>query len=186
MIEAPGDLLRVDRARWEKSPIMMEFPVPETAPYLVTSTRSLFWIQRSHGNKVRAATRVDFERRADLYMEIVQEVTTKGSQMEWGNVQPMTSAGLDKGVEHLTFYGLEKLVILASTEMDWTRLGMKTAPEELLGHKVISTAWLNPDYMVVVPEERDYLGFVMELEDGLILSVVHNASRAMAVLHGQD
>lgn len=186
MVEAPGDLLRVDRARWRKSPIMMEFPVPETAPYLVTSTRSLFWIHRSHGNKVRAATRDDFDRRADLYMEIVQEVSAKGVQMQWGNVQPMTSEGLGKGVEHLEFYGLGDLVILASTDMDWARLGMKTAPEELLGHKVISTAWLNPDYMAVIPEERDYLGFVMEMEDGLILSVVHNASRAMAVLHDRD
>ena len=40
-----------------RKPLMMEFRVPDTAPFLVTSSRSLFWVPRSNRGVIRAAVR---------------------------------------------------------------------------------------------------------------------------------
>lgn len=168
----PTDLVSVGELKTSRKnvPLMMEFSVnPETAPFLVTSTRDFVWVT-PRKDRVRAATRV--LGLPSFFMEVVREVARQGAEAEWGNVHPLTEGGIKACIEHLQFYGLLDMEMLVTSDVEIE------APPEMT---VRVAPWLDSGYVVVLPRERAYVGFVLTVPSGLGLCVFHNPSRAIAV-----
>lgn len=93
-------------------PLMLEYKVaPETAPYLVTSSSSVMWINEPHpGDIVKAAVRQMSI--SEFFTEVVEAVAAMGRQQKWGNVHPLTVEGLRAAVEHIEFYELGPVELL--------------------------------------------------------------------------
>jgi len=93
-------------------PLMLEYPVsPETAPYLVSSSSSVMWINEPHPNDmVKAAIRrATIE---EFFQEIIEAVVAMGRTQEWGNIHPLTLEGLQAAVEHVESYELGPVELL--------------------------------------------------------------------------
>ena len=87
-------------AKSGKPPLMMDnVPVSswETAPFLITSTRSLIWVDK------RESLRIGVRNCAPgiLFRSIVEEVAKQGDLESWGNVVSKP----EEGLEHLQFFG---------------------------------------------------------------------------------
>ena len=138
----------------ERPPLMLELQVPskECAPFLVSSTRSLLWVEASDSG-VRAGVRQCSP--SDLFFDLVEKVADKGESEGWGNVV----SSVEEGEEHLRYYGLD--------------------PEILLAPQV---PWLPAGWAVVVPKDRDYLGSVYDFGEGFVAALIHNAARGMAIV----
>lgn len=193
MSELASALLQVityeSRSRVERPgsvPLMMEFPVNSSlAPFLVSSSKSCLWISRSHNGLVRAATRA-VSAIEQYFLEVTKEIITEGRRREWGNVHPLTVSGIQAAIDHVRYYDLEELEILAHPQMPWGRISKKwktegrEIPLALLGLPVQPAPWLPKHTVLVVPRDREYVGFVLLFQER-IASVVHNASRGVGV-----
>lgn len=159
--------------RGAASPLLMEFQVnPELGPFLVSSTRSVQWV--SHASKtgmIRAAVR----KRHQIEEDVVAAVISMGTEMQWGNVHPLTTEGVRSCVEHLRYYELDPLEILVASDTDLEGVEL---PE---GVQALRADWLPADALVVVPVDRGYVGTVGTIGQHKAVAVVHNASRGMAV-----
>jgi len=93
-------------------PLMLEYKVaPETAPYLVTSSSSVMWINEPHpGEIVKAAVRQMSI--SEFFAEVIEATVAMGRQQQWGNVHPLTVEGLRAAVEHIEFYELGPVELL--------------------------------------------------------------------------
>jgi len=93
-------------------PLYLEFGVSEeTAPYLVTSTTSLMWINEPHpGPSVKAAIRT--VGLGEFFREVIEQVVLMGTQMQWGNVHPLTLEGIKAAIDHVEFYELGPVELL--------------------------------------------------------------------------
>jgi hypothetical protein len=187
-IPIPGDLLRlgtVDRRKPKAVPLMMEFAVnPQTGPFLVSSTRGVMWIA-PRTPKIRAASRP--LKLGPFFMEVIHEVAVMGAESKWGNVHPFSPEGLLNAVAHLRSYDLTDLEILKGPTTDLSAFPAPVSgPEEqpfLMGLPLVDAEWLEPGFLVVVPQDRDFVGFMLLFgERGL--AVVHNASRGVALCRG--
>lgn len=193
MSELASTLLQVithekpQRRAGKTVPLMLEFPVnPELSPFLVSSSRGLLWVG-AHEGRVRAATR-KVENLTDYFLEVVQEVAEIGQREKWENVYPLTKAGIQGAIDHLNFYDLKELEILAHPETEWGKIesewgaqeGNKTVPLALLGLPLQPAPWLPPNTVLVIPRDRQYVGFVLLYQE-LICSVIHNASRGIGI-----
>lgn len=168
-----------------KVPLMMEFQInPETSPFLVSSTRSLMWVSKFRENLIRAAVRRNVPSLGHYFMEVVLSVAQLGMEAEWGNVHPLSRKGIEAAVAHLGDYDLEDVVLLVSEEgfdKDIAKAWRDKGEEEtLLGKPYVRCDWLHPGYIVVVPQDRDNVGWVAWDAERLI-SVVHNAGRGIAI-----
>lgn len=179
----PSDLLQVlqapaDMFRKTALPLAAELPVdPATAPYLVTTTRSLLWHPEDFNGKVRSALRP--EELPALYAEIIREVCTTSVEAKWGSVFPYTLDGVREAISYLQHYGMENLDILAPDEQVDGLLGSMTT---FCGAGVVRVSYLPARTVVVVPKDRAYLGITMQAGvSGRRLVLVHNPSRGMAV-----
>lgn len=179
----PEDLLQVlqapsDALRRSATPLAAELPVdPQTAPYLVTTTKSLLWHPTDFNGKVRAALRTD---KLDfLYAEIIKEVCTTSIEAGWGSVFSYDLHGLDQAIAYVHSYGMADVDILApDTALDGLLGNMTT----YMGKQIVRVGYLPARTVVVVPKDRDYLGIVMQLGDlDRRLLLVHNPARGMAV-----
>lgn len=190
MSELSGSLLQVltPEEQYRKRhgfPLMMEFPVnPELAPFLVSSSKATLWV-RAYSGKVRAAVRM-VDDLPGYFWEIVQAVIKESRAENWGNVQPLSRAGLLDAIEHVKSYGLDDLELLANPETDWGSIDPTWAvaegdiPMALMGLPLQTAPWVETNTVLVVPKDRAFVGFVM-LFAGRIVSVVHNASRGIGV-----
>jgi hypothetical protein len=188
-IPVGGDLLRIlsfDRQKSRKKavPLMMEFGVnPDTGPFLVSSTRSVMWIA-PRVPRVRAAFR--HLQVGTFFTEVIDAVAAMGAESRWGNVQPPTPDGLLAAIGHLRSYDLPAPEVLAHPDFSWDGPLPVTSETDgeshrtLLGLPLELADWLDPATLVVVPQERDYVGFVMTHEERG-LGLVHNACRGIAV-----
>lgn len=166
-------LLPMPRAKGTlKPPLMLEFAVnPETAPVLVTTSRSLVWVTPKTA-QVRAATQVISP--VDLFGMVVDTVASTGRKAQWGNTHPITAKGVQDAVAYVQSYGFTELEILCS--VNW-RLAQET------GLPCTVVSWLPEHTFVVLPVDRSYVGFAMQdTATGLMLAVVHNACRGIAVI----
>ena len=156
------------------TPQMMEFQVnPELAPFLVSSTRSVVWVEQAGSQEqVRAAVRS----RRGLEADLVIAIAEMGSRAEWGNVQPLTTAGIKACVNHLNFYGLEQVECLVAPDTDLEGVDFKSLP-------VRQATWLPLDAAVVVPVDRGFVGTLGTLGQHKALALVHNASRGVGIAH---
>ena len=163
----------------EHTLLLMEFQVnPETAPYLVSSSASVMWLRRAHGGRVRAAVREVSV--SEYYREVVTEVYTMGTEAEWGNTAPLTLEGVETCVQHLHSYDLAKVTVLSHEDVPWESWGVPV-DEPWNGAEIVLTSWMPPGMVVVVPEDRGFVGTIWKVGTHKILSVIHNASRGMAV-----
>lgn len=188
-------------------PLMVEFQVPEaTAPYLVSSSSSVMWIDEAHpGSLVKAAVREATP--ASFFREVIEAVAVRGRQQEWGNVHPLTAEGLRAAIEHVAFYELEPLELLiprahpaGSTpplEDDDEAEGqpqrvspVALMPSELrplleeVGLPFRPSAWVPDGTVVVVPKDRTFVGTVSQVTPKKIAGVVHNAARGIGIAQG--
>lgn len=191
-----SDLLKVAELSLQRksgAPLWMEFAVnPDMEPFLVSSSRALLWVKpfaKGQAPRVRAAVRPIASRGA-LFREVLRAVVDLGRDAKWGNVHPLTSAGLLDAIGHLRGYDLPDLEILVSPGMPWGPRGLpspipveETGGATLLGFPLFEAEWLAADTLVVVPADRDFVGFLL-LVGPKGVSVVHNASRGIAVCVG--
>jgi hypothetical protein len=171
-------------------PLFMEFPVnPHLAPFLVTRARSgdamSLWVERVKNGRIKAALR-HVPSLDDYYREVVVQIADKSQEDEWGNTHPLTREGLKAAIAHVEHYGFEELELLAHPQMPWKNVhpswnndgrGMVLT---LLDLPVQPTPWLPKDTLVVIPRDREMVGFVF-LTQERVASVVHNAARGVGI-----
>jgi len=154
--------------------LMVEFPVdPRLSPALVSSTRDFLWVSNLKKGSVKAALR-DYYSPEQVYQDIIHHVIRKGQQSQWENVHPLSEEGIQECISYLQEFGIDEVEILCSLE------GIPS-PFDI---SVVKCSWLMPSQVVVVPKDREFLGFISFLEEKCI-SVVHNAARGMAIALGQ-
>lgn len=190
-ITVSSDLLLIaemDPTRKKKGkavPLIMEFAVnPDTGPFLVSSSRSVMWVN-PHAGRVRAGVRKIVP--GTLFNEAVAAVAKLGTEAEWGNVHPFTGAGLVNAIAHLRSYDLSEIEILINprTTLDagFPPVMLSEGREPtLLGFPLMYAEWLGLATIVVVPHERDFVGFLLQTDAaGTAVAVIHNASRGIGI-----
>lgn len=160
--------------RGARMPEMMEFTVnPDLAPFLVSSTRSVLWVDHaSKAGMIRAALR----KRQGLQKELVGAVAEAGMANDWGNVHPLTSEGLKACVDHLVYYELAGIEALVNPETDLEDLDFGELTP-------VDAAWMPLDAVAFVPGDRSFVGMMGTIGQHKALAVIHNASRGIAVAH---
>lgn len=164
-------------------PVGLEFQVDlVTAPYLVTSSTAFVWVPKAATtNTVKAAVRTNATTLGDLYRQIVEEVVEKGLELQWDNVHPNTPEGVLATVNHLRYYEFKGVELLASVETLDEHQGSWADVEGLAEVPVTAVTWLPKGWVVAVPSDRSFVGFVSLVGPGSLVSVVHNPSRGIAV-----
>ena len=87
-----------------KRPLIVEdIPVdPLTAPYLITSTTGVVWVEKPHpGDVLRVAVRTVTP--GEIFTELLQAIIERSLKEEWGSVLPYTGKGLGLAFEYLDF-----------------------------------------------------------------------------------
>lgn len=186
-ISVGSDLLRVSSldsgsGRTKGAPLMMEFKVNlETGPFLVSSTRGVLWVSPREP-KVRAAFRV--VKPEALFQDVIQAVLSAGVSSEWGNVHPLTTAGVIGAIAYVRSYELPTLEILMHPDVAGLPVSVQEVDGEVIrtlcGLPVELADWLPMNTLVILPQDRDYVGFFLSYE-GRGVAVVHNASRGIAI-----
>jgi len=158
---------------------------PDTAPYLVSSSKGHVWVEKAHpGDVIKAAVRHGVVP-GEIFMSVVEEIAARGLADEWGNVQPFTEAGFSAAVAHLESYDLVEVEVLVPLT------GKGRTPRPLwLGTRahdfpVRPCSWLHDGWAVVVPKDRAFVGALGHITSKDIVVIVHNASRGVAILHGE-
>lgn len=164
-------------------PVALEFPVgPSTAPYLVTSSTSCVWVPKAtQANTVRAAVRTGVKTLGELYKDIVENVARKGAELKWGNVHPNTPKGVLGAVEHIRYYDFDDIEIMAHPDFLESQNAAWEEIDGLANVTRLPVRWLEPGWVVAIPADRSYVGFVSLAGSGSVVSVVHNPSRGIAV-----
>jgi len=171
-----------------KVALMLDFRInPDCAPFLVSSTRSLVWVSKFRNDIVRAAIRRGVPSIGHYFMEVVLSVEKMGGETEWGNVHSLTRKGIQAALDHLKFYEIEDVILLVSTEgfdkdiaKAWRKTGTGDEEPTILGCPYALCDWLHPGYVVAIPRNREFIGF-LGWGNGNMVSVVHNASRGIAL-----
>lgn len=157
-----------------KTGLFIELPVnEESAPFLVSKTRGLLWLDVAHRKQIRAAV-VPGAPSDDLFLRIVREVQSRGVERQWGNSFPNTPEGLTDALGYLRYYEQDELDLLTSdTEFEpqpgWEAVTVCQAP------------WVPKGCAVVVPQDRQYLGMVGLFKDAHTV-VLNNPTRGMAIV----
>jgi len=187
--EVPVSHLLLPIQLWSKPlpkkaiPVALEFTVdPASAPYLVTSSTSFVWVPEAASNKtVKAAIRTGTKTLGELYRGVVEEVAEKGVELKWENVHPNTPKGVLAAIQHLRYYEFNDIEIMTTPAMlekhgeVWSKTkGLKEIP-------ISAVQWLPDDWVVAVPQDRSFVGFVSLVGPGSIVGVVHNPSRGIAI-----
>ena len=164
-------------------PLMMEFPVEaDTAPYLVSSSTALVWVGAPHpGFIVKAATRPWMKELKPLeafFLEVVDAVWEKGQEMQWGNTHSFTEEGLGQAIRHVEYYDQGDLCLLVPRSE--STINPKEVAKEH-GCLLQQCSWLPDKCAVVIPKDRDFVGFLGILGRRNVVILVHNASRGLAV-----
>lgn len=155
--------------------MMVEFRVnPETAPFLVSSTRAFVWVTPK-ADRVRAAIRtVDGDGIMGVFRSVLSAIADAGETGRWDNVHPYTPAGLAAAKAHLAYYDLTEVEVVAHPDTDTTPL--------LVAEAVVTRApWVPVGWAVVLPTDREFVGFLVSSGDRYLV-VAHNTSRSVAVV----
>jgi hypothetical protein len=154
-------------------PLLVEFRVnPETAPFLVSSTRSFVWVTPRQ-DRLRAAIRpLEDGGIEGVFRHLVMTIADTGADGKWGSIHPYTPAGLASARAHLSYYDLKETDVFAHPDTDVIPLGMDVC---------VRAKWVPEGWAVVLPTDREFVGFVVMSGDRYLV-VVHNSSRAVAVV----
>ena len=166
-----ADLLKIIKFNnLKKTPLLFEFKVKgELSPFLVTNSKSILWVDAPN-DTVRAAVRINTKVK-DFFMEILEEIYTVGKEAEWGNVHDFSDEGLNHAISYLQDYDVGSVEVLMhpnSASILSTRV------------KVTNTHWLPENCAVVVPKDRDFLGFIGMVGKNFV-GVIHNPSRGISI-----
>lgn len=157
------------------NPLFLEFPVPSaTAPYLVTGTRTLLWIQRAPTGALRAALRAGPWDEVKGAPELVRECFREGVRNSWGNTFPGTLEGMQAACGRMKGYDLTPLEVLINSEAP-----LDNPPDPQA--ELVRVPWVPRGCAVVVPKDRGFLGTLAFLGEAYAL-VVHNPARGLAVV----
>lgn len=157
-----------------KTGLFIELPVnEESAPFLVSKTRGLLWLEAAHRKQIRAAV-VPGTPSDDLFLQVVREVQSKGIERQWGNSFPNTPEGLTEALAYLRYYEQDELELLTSdlefeASPSWEAVTVVIAP------------WVPKGCVVIVPQDRQYLGMVGLFKDAHTV-VLNNPTRGMAIV----
>jgi hypothetical protein len=184
-----SNLLSVSRTRFKavaqgKVPLILEFKVnPQTAPYLVSSSTGMLWIEEAHpGEIVKAAVR-NTDQPGALFWEVVSNVRARGLKHEWGNVQPYSEEGLRAAIAHVEEYEMGDIIVLAP--MKKGKAGPEWAKPTKIGLPVRPCSWMKDKTLVVVPADLAYVGVLVHLTSTKVAIAVHNPSRSIAIVGGE-
>jgi len=212
-----SNLLQVNRTKSEalkkkgNMGLFMEFPAhPDVAPYLVSSTKAVLWVEETHPGDtphVKAAIR-DIKTPGDFFWEMVAAIIQRGRRDEWGNIHPFTQKGVRAAIDHVEFYeqgDLELLVPRTRKTVKAQRAKKATKDKEAVkavkavkGYErpkwltttvfeipVRPSSWVPDDCAVVVPKDRAFVGVMLHLNPKTICAAIHNPSRGVAVAVGK-
>jgi len=180
-----------------KNPLLMEIQVsPDTAPYLVTSSKAVTWIPAPMeatpelwanalpDHVVRVAVRTDLIRIYDsFFVEILDAVREKGVEAEWGNVHKLTEDGVRAAVDHVSFYGMGETCLLIPSKTEDGAPPLRDIAMDL-GCLPQPCKWLPTDCAVAVPKNREFVGMLGFLGRTGSVALVHNAARAVGIAWG--
>ncbi len=154
-------------------PLFLEFNINDVLkPFLVSSTRDLIWVYKTKNNRVRSALRNDFNINT-ITSSILEKIISQGLEYSWGNIYTGGLSRLEQAKSRMVEYGFPDFEILSSDQELVASRGDLTfspcIPQELL---------------VVVPRDREYLGFIGTFQDipGKFCVLIHNASRGICIL----
>jgi len=178
-----SNLLHLTKMKLPKkgTPLALECEVsPDTAPYLVTSSKGLVWVpQTSADGTIKAAVRLKTQPE-QFFLDVVEAVHKAGQHWEWGNVLPMTPEGLEEAITHVEEYELGEIEILVPPSVEGEPSpGMEIATKLNKPHR--PTSWLPRDLAVIVPKDRTFVGSVYRIGKDIV-GVVHNAARGLAIV----
>ena len=161
-------MLKFDNLK--RTPLLFEFKVDnELAPFLVTNSKSVLWVDAPN-DMVRAGVRIKTTVK-DFFMEILDEISTVGDEAEWGNIHEFSSVGVSNAIAYLKSYDVGAIEVLVHPT---------SAPKLKIKSKITRTNWLPENYAVVVPQNRDFLGFIGMIGSDFV-GVVHNPSRGLSI-----
>lgn len=153
---------------------------PDTAPYLVTSSKGLTWVPNaSIENKVTAAVRLRCHPEM-FFADVVEAVHEAGQTWEWGNVLPLSPEGLQTALDYIRAYDLGDVEILVPTGQGSGRVVTGFASD--MDYATRPCSWLPQDLAVIVPKDRGFVGLVYRVTGQDLVGLVHNAARGMAIL----
>jgi hypothetical protein len=152
------ELLIIQELKVKPTTVILETAVPDTAPYLVTGVGGFTWVpRRSKAGMVRSAFRKDGVSRSQLYQQMLGRIYTHSLEKQWGNIfKASQSAAAHKRFAEFD-YAVEDLETISGEE------------------------WLPKGLTILIPKEREYLGWVCETEAGIV-AISHNPSRAICFM----
>lgn len=173
------DVTRISKGNLPKKGrvLAMECEVsPDTAPYLVTSSKGLTWVPHaSAAGSINAAVRLKTQP-DQFFVDCVEAIHEAGLTWGWGNVLPMTRLGVAKAVEHVVGYDLGEVELLAPPNSPHIALGTG------FDIPIRPSSWLPDDLMVVVPKDRGFVGLVYRVTSNDMVGLVHNAARGISLV----
>ncbi len=172
------DLLHVTQVSLPRAPgvrLALPFKVsPNTAPYLVSGAKTpVVWLEEAPTGILRAGIRSPI----GINNDIIDAITLRGLQSEWGNVQDFTADGITACVKYLKDMGFKDdeldFLVAPGTSFECS--------EDLENIPIIEADWMKEKSLIVVPRDRSYLGFIGNYPPDDIVAVVHNPSRGIAI-----
>lgn len=167
---------------------MIELPVsPETAPYLVSTSKGTLWVDHTSSNGfIRAAVRPGCKP-GDLFREALEQIKGRGMTDSWGNVHTFTEDGVQGAIDHVAYYGLTDIELMVAPKR--TKKGTEGGtghPEWLKkwGVHPHPSSWVPDNCVVVLPKNREYVGVLRLVSPRCYAMVVHNASRGVGIAWG--
>ena len=157
----------------EERALFLEFPVePQCAPFLVTATKSLMWVDKTNSlGNVRSAFQPP-KKTDEIYSKIVEEIKVKSEELGWGLTFSLDKSGLKGALERLAYYGIEDIEFIAPAS---------GVPNELIPDNATRVSWLT-NRVIIVPKNRDYLGNLLTTPRKKVMALIHNASRGICIL----
>ena len=178
------DITRIAKAKLPKKGALlaMECDVsPDTAPYLVTTSKGLAWV--GHASKegcITAAVRLNTHP-DQFFLDVVEAIHTAGQELEWDNVHPLSHEGMQAAIDHVEEYELGDVEILTPTATkEQDREIIVTASR--FDYPQRPCSWLPGDLAVIVPKDRGFVGSVYRVTARDIVGLVHNAARGIAIV----
>ena len=161
----------------KKTPLLFEYAADlETAPYLVTSTRDLRWVEKAgeEGGRVRTAVRkmgVD-----DAFREVRKAVKARGQADGWGNCFGL--ADVLGAVAYVASYDLTPLELLAHPK----DIAERRKDLEKSGLPLSPSSWMPRGSAAVVPVDRQYVGVLARVDAQNLAVLAHNPARGIALV----
>ncbi len=152
--------------------LFLEIPVePDTGPYLVTGIKGPVWVETDKAGVLRSGV-VPGLPPTTLFNDLVSSIHLASQEREWGSSFPLTSVGLMDGEDYLFSYGFQEFDLLAPEGSPSFRFPCSDVTRSVVA------SWVPHGCALLIPTEREYLGFLGLLKDSYT-AVVHNPSRGM-------